>query len=57
MWALALFSRFCASEAKKRAQKCKGQWCKIFGLIFFASNSSFGSHWAQGKTALNKFEF
>jgi hypothetical protein len=24
---------------------------------FFKSNSFFGSHWAQRKTALNKFEF
>jgi hypothetical protein len=34
----------------------KGQLCKIFCLSFL-HQTSFGSHWAQRKTALNKFEF
>ncbi len=53
-------------EAKKRGEKDGGicglhffkeKVAQDFWSEFFASNSSFGSHWAQRKIALNKFEF
>jgi hypothetical protein len=53
-------------EEKKRGRRSGGS-CGLhffketvaqdFWSDFFASNSFFGSHWAQRKTALNKFEF
>jgi hypothetical protein len=42
-----------AEEAAVVLTSLKGQWCTSFWPEFFASNSSFGSHEAQMKTALN----
>jgi hypothetical protein len=46
-----------AEEAAVVLTSLKGQWCKSFWPEFFASNSSFRSHEAQRKTALNILNF